>query len=72
MAYRRYMTLTELASYIGVAVITLRKWKANHPEKLPPHIDISFGGKYDIWRFDSEVVDAWMRNLNQYDKAVSL
>ena len=72
MAYRRYMTLTELAAYIGVAVITLRKWKSEHPEKLPPHIDISFGGKYDKWRFDSEVVDAWMRNLNRFDKAVGL
>lgn len=70
--YKRYFTMNELADYIGVSVKTLRNWKTKSPEKLPPHIDLSFGGKYDRWRFDSEVVDAWMRNLNQYDKAACL
>ena len=62
--HRRYMTLKELAEYIGYAEKTLRMWKTYSPEKLPPHIDLSFGGKHDIWRWDSEVVDEWMHRLN--------
>ena len=62
--YRRYMTLTELADYIGLSVKTLRNWKTNSPEKLPPHIDLTFDSKHDIWRFDSVVVDEWMAEKN--------
>lgn len=69
---RRYLTLTDLADYIGVSVKTLRNWKTSAPEKLPPHIDISFGGKYDKWRFDSEEVDAWMRSMTSVEQAVGL
>ena len=58
------MTLVELAQYIGLSVGTLRNWKTYHPEKLPPHIDLSYGGKHDIWRFDSVVVDEWMADPN--------
>jgi len=71
--YRKYMTFAELADYIGVAVGTLRNWKTYSPEKLPPHIDLSFGGKRDRWRFDSVAVDAWLADLhNIADKAVGL
>ena len=38
---RRYMSMSQLADYLGVAVVTLRKWKASRPDKLPPHIDLS-------------------------------
>lgn len=72
MAYRRYMTLTELAQYIGVAVITLRKWKASRPDKLPPHINLSGGGRYDKWIFDSETVDRWLAGFSSEEQAVGL
>lgn len=64
MKYRRYMTLKELADYIGLSVGTLRNWKTYSPEKLPPHIDLGIGRKYDSWRFDSVVVDEWMAEKN--------
>ena len=72
MMARKYLTLKELGAYIGVAPKTLRNWKTSSPEKLPPHIDISFGGKYDKWRFDSEAVDAWMADHNTHEQAVGL
>lgn len=62
--HRRYMNIAQLAEYLGLSEKTLRNWKTYSPEKLPPHIDLSFGGKRDVWRFDSEVVDEWLRNLN--------
>ena len=62
--HRKYMTLTELADYIGLSVGTLRNWKTYSPEKLPPHIDLTFDAKRDVWRFDSVVVDEWMAEKN--------
>lgn len=57
---KRYLTLIELAKYIGVAVGTLRNWKIYSPEKLPPHVEIRTDGVNDLWRFDILEVDAWM------------
>ena len=57
---KRYLSIKELASYIGVAYQTLRNWKCNTPDRLPPHIAIA-SGKYDQWRFDVAEVDAWMQ-----------
>ena len=68
---KRYLTITELAEYIGVAVKTLRNWKYAHPELLPPHVVIATGGKYDLWRWDTEDVDAWMHR-DQQEQAVGL
>ena len=56
---RRYLTMKDLAAYIGVSFQTLRNWKCMDPSKLPPHVSIS-SGKYDRWRFDVNEVDAWM------------
>ena len=60
-----------LAEYLCLSVKTLRAWKANSPEKLPPHVELCVGGKYDSWRFDSDVVDAWLLS-NRNDKGVAL
>lgn len=57
---KTYMDMNSLAAYLGVAVKTLRNWKCSAPHKLPPHVSISTGGKYDKWRFDSEAVDKWL------------
>ena len=56
---KRFLSMQELASYIGVAYKTLRNWKCSNPGRLPPHIAIA-SGKYDTWRFDIAEVDAWM------------
>ena len=63
---RRWLTIKQLAEYIGVAEQTLRNWKTYCPSRLPPHTVVTIGGKYDRWRFDSDEVDAWLqRNLLQ-------
>lgn len=66
MGRRRWLTIKQLAEYIGVGEQTVRNWKTNNPSKLPPHTVVTTGGKYDKWRFDSDEVDAWLqRNLLQ-------
>ena len=68
---KRYLTFNELALYIGVAVKTLRNWKTNSPERLPPHIELPSDGVRDMWRFDIVDVDAWMHG-NRNEQAVGL
>lgn len=62
---KRYLSLAELAVYIGIAEKTLRNWKYSRPELLPPHVVIRTGGVYDIWRWDTRDVDAWMHRENE-------
>ena len=69
---RRWLSLNDLADYMGVSVKTLRNWKTTDPGKLPPHVDVNFGGKYAKLRFDSEAVDAWLLSMNGNDKGVAL
>lgn len=52
--------MNELAEYISVSVKTLRRWKKDHPENLPPHVDLGTAGGNDRWRFDIKEVDTWM------------
>ena len=68
---KKYLSLEELAAYIGVAVKTLYNWKSSSPEKLPPHVCIPTGGKREIWRFDVVDVDRWMHG-DQEEQAVGL
>lgn len=56
----RYLTMKDLAAYIGLSLQTLYNWKCSDPGKLPPHVSLPSGGKYDKWRFDVSEVDAWM------------
>lgn len=58
---RRYLDFMGLAEYISVAVQTLYNWKSTDPGKLPPHVCIPTGGQKELWRFDTEDVDRWMR-----------
>lgn len=57
---RKWMSLKDLAEYLGLSVQTLRNWKCSDPSRLPPHVSVTTGGKYDKWRFDVQEVDAWM------------
>ena len=68
---KRYLTLIELASYIGVAVGTLRNWKIYSPEKLPPHVELPTDGVQTLWRFDIREVDEWMHRPRN-EQAVGL
>ena len=68
---KRYLTLIELAKYIGVAVGTLRNWKIYSPGKLPPHVEIPTDGAHDLWRFDVVEVDEWMHS-SRNEQAVGL
>lgn len=60
MTERRYLSMKDLAEYIGLSFKTLRNWKCTDPGKLPPHVSLPSGGKYDKWRFEVSEVDAWM------------
>ncbi len=60
MTGKKWLTLTDLATYLGLSVQTLYNWKCSDPGKLPPHVSLPSGGKYDKWRFDVNEVDAWM------------
>ena len=68
---KRYLNIKELGEYIGISEKTLRNWKYSHPELLPPPVIIATCGKYDIWRWDTEDVDAWMHR-QQHEQAVGL
>lgn len=59
---KRYLSMKELAEYVGLALQTLYNWKSTTPEKLPPHISLPTSGKRDLWRFDVIDVDAWMHS----------
>lgn len=56
---RRYLSIKELADYMGLAVQTIYNLKCSAPDRLPPHVSIA-SGKRDLWRFDVAEVDAWM------------
>ena len=57
---KRWLTFSDLAAYLGLSLQTLYNWKCSDPGKLPPHVSLPSGGKYDKWRFDVTEVDAWM------------
>lgn len=57
---KKYLTIDELAEYIGLSARTLRNWKYSRPDLLPPHVAIDTGGRKKHWRWDTEAVDQWM------------
>lgn len=59
MIEQRWLSLSDLASYLGVSCKTLRNWKSKDPGKLPPSVSVG-SGKYDKLRFDVAEVDAWL------------
>lgn len=59
---KTYMNIDQLGAYLGISPKTLRNWKYLDPRKLPPHVAVTTGGKYDKWRWDSEMVDKWLHD----------
>ena len=57
---KTYMNIDQLGAYLGISPKTLRNWKYQDPRKLPPHVAVTTGGKYDKWRWDTETVDTWL------------
>lgn len=55
-----YMNIDQLGAYLGISPKTLRNWKYQDPRKLPPHVAVTTGGKYDKWRWDTDTVDTWL------------
>ena len=61
---KRWMSVSETAEYLGVAAITIYRWLKK--EQIPAHRI----GKQ--WRFDQNVVDAWVKSSASLEDAEEL
>lgn len=59
MMEKRWLSMKDLAQYLGLSLQTLYNWKCSDPGRLPPHTSLSTG-KRETLRFDIAEVDAWM------------
>ena len=64
MYERAYLSMKELASFVGLSFGTLRNWKSYQPHRLPPHVTL-LTGKREIWRFSISEVEKWLNNGRQ-------
>ncbi len=60
----RFLTINQLAEFLGYSVKTLRWKKSHHPEDLPPHITLH-NGTYDKWKWDKEEVIRWLNERSR-------